>query len=119
MGNISVSALEPALHASSDPLAGDLVSRLERQAPTRVTSTRPYSRRAALELYKGKAARGDRPWVRTDGYPVLFDTLEAMSDGQLIVHGVTFADVVYLVFTDPTRQHCLGVLRKRRLPHGP
>jgi hypothetical protein len=118
MGSISVSALEPALHASSDPLAGDLVSRLGRQAPTRVRATRPYSRRAALELYEGKAAKGDRPWVRTDGYPILLATLEAMSDGQLIVHGVTFADAVYLVFTDPTRQHCLGVLRKRRLPQG-
>ena len=118
MGKISVSALEPALHASSDPLAGDLVSRLGRQAPTRVRATRPYSRRAALELYESKATKGDRPWVRTDGYPTLLATLEATSEGQLIVHGVTFADAVYLVFTDPTCQHCLGVLRKRRLPEG-
>lgn len=118
MGNISVSFLEPALQASPNPLAGDLVSRLERQAPTRVRATRPYSRRAALELYGRKAAKGDRPWVRTDGYPILLATLEAIDEGQLIVHGVTFADAVYLVFTDPTRQHCLGVLRKRRLTQG-
>ena len=30
------------------------------------------------------------------------------------MHGVTFADAVYLVFTDGARRHCLGVLRKRR-----
>jgi hypothetical protein len=118
MGNISVSVLEPALQASPDPLAGDLVSRLEHQAPTRVSASRPYSRRAALDLYERKAAKGDRPWVRTDGYPILLATLEAMSEGQLVVHGVTFADAIYLVFTDPTRQHCLGVLRKRRLAPG-
>jgi hypothetical protein len=118
MGDIAVSVLEAALQGNPDPLAGDLVSRLARQAPTRVRATRPYSRRAALELYERKAARGDRPWVRTDGYPTLLATLEARPEGQLIVHGVTFADAVYLVFTDPTRRHCLGVLRKRRLTQG-
>ena len=115
MGSISVRVLEPALQGSRDPLAGDLMSRLRRQAPTRFRATRPYSRRAALELYERKAAQGDRPWVRTEGYPILLATLGATSEGQIIVHGITFADAVYLVFTDPTRQHCLGVLRKRRL----
>jgi len=118
MGNISVSVLEPALHGSHDPLAGDLVTRLRRQAPIRVRATRPYSRRAALELYERKAAKGDRPWVRTEGYPILLATLGATPEGQLIVHGVTFADAVYLVFTDPTRQHCLGILRKRPVSRG-
>jgi hypothetical protein len=118
MGNISVGILAPALQASPNPLAGDLVSRLQRQAPTRVRATRAYSRQAALKLYERKAAKGDGPWVRTDGYPILLATLEAVSERQLIVHGVTFADAVYLVFTDPTRQHCLGVLRKRRLTQG-
>jgi hypothetical protein len=41
-----------------------------------------------------------------------------MPEGEVIVHGVTFADAVYLVLTDPGRQHCLGVLRKRRLAQG-
>jgi hypothetical protein len=118
MGNISVSLLEPALHGSRDPLAGDLVSRLRQQAPIRVRATRPYSRRAALEVYERKAAKGDRPWVRTEGYPFLLAALGATAEGQLIVHGVTFADAVYLVFTDPARQHCLGVLRKRLLSQG-
>ena len=118
MATISVNVLEAALHASVDPLASDLVARLREQAPTRARATRPYSRRAAYELYQRKAAQGDQPWVRTDGYPGLLATLRATVDGQVIVHGVTFADAVYLVFTDPARQLCLGVLRKRRLIRG-
>ena len=118
MATISVNILEAALHASVDRLASDLVARLRAQAPTRARATRPYSRRAAYELYQRKAAQGDRPWVRTDGYPRLLATLRAPVEGQVIVHGVTFADAVYLVFTDPAREHCVGVLRKRRLVRG-
>ena len=110
-----MSVLRPALHASADPLAGDLLARLSQHAPIRARATRPFSRRVAFELYQRKAATGDRPWVGTDGYPDLLAALGAASEGQVIVHGVTFSDAVYLVFTDPTRQHCLGVLRKRRL----
>jgi hypothetical protein len=115
MANVSASVVQPALRASIDPLAGDLLARLRQQAPARARATRPYSRRAAMELYQRKAAKGDRPSVRTDGYPALLAALRAAPEGQVIVHGLTFADVVYLVFTDPDRQHCLGVLRKRRL----
>ena len=118
MASISVSVVEPALQASVDPLAGELLARLRLQAPTRARATRPYSRRAALELYQHKAAKGDQPWVRTDGYPVLLAALAATLEGQVIVHGVTFADAVYLVFTDSARQRCLGVLRKRRSTRG-
>jgi len=118
MATISVNILEAALHATGDPLASDLVARLREQAPTRARATRPYSRRAAYELYQRKAAQGDQPRVRTDGYPGLLATLRAAVDDQVIVHGVTFADTVYLVFTDPARRHCLGVLRKRRLVRG-
>lgn len=118
MGDISVSVLATALQGSFNPLAGDLVSRLARQAPTRVRATRPYARQSALELYKRKAAKGDRPGVRTDGYPTLLAALGSTPEGQLIVHGVTFADAIYLVFTDPTCRQCLGVLRKRRLTQG-
>jgi hypothetical protein len=118
MATISVSVLEAALHASVDPLASDLVARLRAQAPSLARETRPYSRRVAYDIYQRKAAQGDPPWVCTDGYPGLLATLRATVDGQVIVHGVTFADVVYLVFTDPARQRCLGVLRKRRLSRG-
>ena len=118
MASISVSVVEPALRASGDPLAGELVARLLQQTPTRVRATRPYPRGAALELYHRKAAKGDKPWVRTDGYAVLLAALAATPEDRVIVHGVTFADAVYLVFTDPSRHHCLGVLRKRRLIRG-
>jgi hypothetical protein len=118
MATASVHVLEAALHGSVDPLASELVARLRQQAPIRARATRPYSRRAAYELYQRKAAQGDQPWVRTDGYPRVLATLRATVDGEVIVHGVTFADAVYLVFTDPTRQLCLGVLRKRRLVRG-
>ncbi len=115
MATISATVVQSALRASIDPLAAEVLARLRRQAPDRARATRSYSRQAALELYQRKAAKGDRPWVRTDGYPVLLAALGASSEDQVIVHGLTFADVVYLVFTDPARRHCLGVLRKRRL----
>jgi hypothetical protein len=120
MARIALSVVEPALRTSGDPLAGDLLARLRQQAaaPPQAKATRPYSRRAALELYQRKAAKGDQPWVRTDGYPALLATLGATPEEQVIVHGVTFADAIYLVFTDLSRQHCLGVLRKRWLAQG-
>jgi hypothetical protein len=62
--------------------------------------------------------KGDQPWVRTDGYPALLTTLGATPEERVIVHGVTFADAIYLVLTDPSRQHCPGVLRKRWLAQG-
>jgi hypothetical protein len=115
MADVSVSVVEPALRASDDPLAAELLARLRRQPPIRVRATRPYPRGAALELYQRKAAKGDRPWVRTDGYAALLDALSATPEDQVIIHGVTFPDAVYLVFTDSTRRRCLGLLRKRRL----
>ena len=120
MARIAVSVVEPAIQASLDPLAADLRARLRQEAgaPAQAKTTRPFSRQAALELYQRKAAKGDHPWVRTDGYPALLAALGAMPEGQVVVHGVTFADAVYLVFTDPARRHCLGVLRKRRLIQG-
>jgi len=118
MASISASVVQSALHASIDPLAGDLLARLRQQEPARARATRAYPRRAALELYRRKAAKGDRPWVRTEGYPGLLAALKAAPEGEVIVHGLTFADVVYLVFTDRDRQNCLGVLRKRRLTRG-
>lgn len=112
-----MSVIEPAVRASADPLAADLVARLRQEAgtPPRAKATRPFSRREALEIYRRKAAKGDRATVRTDGYPALLAALGATAEGEVIVHGVTFAETVYLVFTDPTRERCLGVLRKRRL----
>jgi hypothetical protein len=115
MANIPVSVVEPALRASVDPLAGELLARLRQQAPTRVRATRPYRSGASLELYQRKAAKGDRPGVRTDGYAALLATLASAPEDQVIVHGVTFPDAVYLVFTDGTRRRCLGLLCKRRL----
>jgi hypothetical protein len=115
VARIAVSVIEPAVRASADPLAADLVARLRQEAPPRAKATRPFSRREALEIYRRKAAKGDRATVRTDGYPALLAALGATAEGEVIVHGVTFAETVYLVFTDPTRERCLGVLRKRRL----
>jgi len=121
MSRIPATVVEPALRVSADPLAADLLDRLQRDAvtPTPAKATRPFSRRAALQIYRQKAAKGDRPTVRTDGYPSLLAALEAAPEGEVVVHGVTFPDAVYLVFTDPGRRQCLGVLRKRRLPRGP
>jgi len=115
MADIPVSVVEPALRATVDPLAGELLARLSRQAPTRVRATRPYPRGAALELYQRKAAKGDRPGVRTDGYAAVVAALASTPEDQVIVHGVTFPDAVYLVFTDRNRRRCLGLLCKRRL----
>jgi hypothetical protein len=117
MPRIVASVVEPALRISADPLAAELLARLRVEAvvPTPAKATRPFSRTAALRIYRQKAAKGDRPTVRTDGYPALLATLSAAPEGEVIVHGVAFADAVYLVFTDPGREECLGVLRKRRL----
>lgn len=117
MARIALSALEPAIRSSQDPLAMNLVARLEQEtsAPAQAKTTRPFSRPAALEIYGRKAAKGDRPAVHTDGYPALLAALAAAPDDEVIVHGVTFADAVYLVFTDAARHRCLGMLRKRRL----
>ena len=113
MGDIPVSVVEPALRASDDPLAGELLARLRRQAPTRARATRPYPRGTALELYQRKAAKGDRPGVRTEGYAALLAALASRPEDPVIVHGVTFPDAVYLVFTDCNRRRCLGLLCKR------
>ena len=120
MPSIAARVIEPALRASADPLAADLLARLRRDAaePTPAKATRPFSRRAALQIYRQKAGKGDRPTVRTDGYPALLAALSAAPEGEVIVHGVAFADAVYLVFTDPGRTQCLGVLRKRLLARG-
>lgn len=117
MARISPDVLEPALAGSADPLATDLLGRLRRRrgAPTS-KATRPYPAAEALGVYRRKAAQGDRPNVRTEGYAELLAALSQGSEGEVIVHGVAFADVVYLVFTDPARTRCVGVLRKTRLP---
>jgi hypothetical protein len=116
MTRISSSLLEPALLGSDDPLAADLLGRLHSgiDVPASKT-TRPFPRLEALNLYRRKAAQGDRNRVRTDGYAGLLAALSDARDGEVIVHGVAFADAVYLVFTDPSRTHCVGVLRKVRL----
>jgi hypothetical protein len=115
MPSITPSVVEPALRASADPLAADLLARLRpgEAQPVRARATRPFPRRTALRIYRHKAAEGDRRAVRTDGYPELLAGLGEAVESDVIVHGVTFADAVYLVFTDPARTQCLGVLRKR------
>jgi hypothetical protein len=120
MPRIAASVVHQALRMSADPLAADLLARLQREGvgSTPAKATRPFSRREASRIYHQKAAKGDRPAVRTDGYPALLAALDAVPDGEVVVHGVTFADAVYLVFTDPGRTECLGVLRKRRLARG-
>jgi hypothetical protein len=114
------SLVEPALRASADPLASDLLARLRRDPSelSRVRATRPFLRTEALRIYRHKAAKGDRPAVRTDGYSALLAALNEAVESEVIVHGVTFTDAVYLVFTDPARIHCLGVLRKTLLDRG-
>lgn len=120
MPRIAASIVQPALCMSADPLAAELLARLRVQGSeaTPAKATRCFSRRAASRIYRQKAAKGDRPTVRTDGYPELLATLDAVSEGEVIVHGVTFSDAIYLVFTDASRTECLGVLRKRRLDRG-
>ena len=112
--------VEPALRASADPLAGELLAHLRRDTTElrRVRATRPFPRTEALRIYRAKAAKGDRPGVRTDGYPALLATLAETLESEVIVHGVAFVDAVYLVFTDPARINCLGVLRKTLLDRG-
>jgi hypothetical protein len=78
-------------------------------------ATRAYPRREALRIYRHKAVRGDRSSIRTDGYARLLAALTADPDGDVVVHGLSFSHAVYLVFTDPTRSYCVGVLRKTRL----
>ena len=78
-------------------------------------ATRAYPRREALRIYHRKAAQGDRSSVRTEGYARLLAALTADPDGDVVVHGLSFSHEVYLVFTDPARTHCVGVLRKTRL----
>ncbi|HET6578306.1 MAG TPA: hypothetical protein VFG66_08285 [Gemmatimonadales bacterium] len=120
MPRISPLVLEPALIASADPLAADLLERLRGKCdePTSKT-TRPFPRAGALGVYRRKAAQGDRPRVRTEGYAELLTALSQAPEGEVVVHGLAFADAVYLVFTDPGRRHCIGMLRKVRLPAGP
>lgn len=117
MPSIAPHVVEPALQASADPLAADLLARLRHEAPEpiRARATHPFSRREALRIYRDKAGKGDRPSVRTDGYPALLAALAEALDGEVVVHGVTFSDAVYLVFTDPHRIHCLAVVRKQLL----
>jgi hypothetical protein len=114
MPSIAASVVEPALRESTDPLATDLLARLRREGPeaTWGKATRAFSRQVALQIYERKAIKGDRPGVRTDGYPPLLAALAGTSEDQVIVHGVAFDDAVYLVFTDASRTRCLGVLRK-------
>lgn len=117
MSRVTPNVLEEALHASIDPFAAELLTRLRRgDPPPPAKATRPFPLAAALEIYRRKASRGDRPAVRTEGYPALLAALVSAPEGDVVVHGVTFPDAVYLVFTDPDRRHCLAVLRKRRLP---
>ena len=115
MTRISSSLLQPALLGSADPLAADLLGRLRSGIGAPASkSTRPFPRLEALRVYRRKAAQGDRNRVRTDGYPELLAALSEAPDGE-----VAFADAVYLVFTDRSRAHCVGVLRKVRLPLTP
>ena len=120
MPSIAPSVVEPALRASADPLAADLLARLqgEEAEPLRARATRPVTRREALRIYRHKAAKGDRSAVRTDGYPALLAALGEARESEVIVHGVAFTDAVFLVFTDTGRTRCLGVLRKRLLGGG-
>lgn len=117
MPRIFPSVVEPALLASTDPLAADLLARLRGEAAgaSRAKATRPFSRVEALRIYRHKAALGDRPAVRTDGFASLLATLAAAAEKEVIVHGLAFPDAVYLVFTDTNRTRCVGLLRKVRL----
>jgi hypothetical protein len=121
MVRILPSVIEPALRSSADPLAADLLKRMGAEAAEAPSAkaTRPFSRRKALRVYQNKAAQGDRAPVRTEGYDRLFAALGAAPDEKVIVHGVTFSEAVYLVFTDPSRTQCVGVLRKVRISRGP
>ncbi len=116
MARVSPDVLEAALAGSGDPLAADLLRRLRsRREPPTTKATRPVSRREALAVYRRKAAQGDRSHVRTEGYPAFLEALAETTEADIIVHGLAFAEVVYLVLTDRTRTRCIGVLRKVRL----
>jgi len=121
MPRVSPSVVEPALGTSTDPLAADLLARLRRGAggTIRAKATRPFSREEAIRIYRRKAALGDRPTVRTEGYASLLTALAEAPGARVIVHGLAFDDAVYLVFTDPARTRCVGVLRKVRLASSP
>jgi hypothetical protein len=121
MARISPNVLEAVLLASSDPLAAELLGRLRGEGFTtpRAKVTRAFSRLEALRVYRQKAALGDRAGVQTEGYAALLARLSAPREGHVTVHGVTFADAVYLVFTNPGRTELVGVLRKVRLPPEP
>lgn len=120
MPRLSSGVVEPALRTSADPLAADLLARLRGEAAGAIQAkaTKPFSRQEALRIYRQKAALGDRPSIRTEGYPALLAALGRASEGHLIVHGLTFADAVFLVFTDSARTQCVGILRKVRLAPG-
>ena len=120
MARISATVVAQALGTCGGPLAADLLARLRAHGgeATPTKTTRPFSRRAAEQISGRKAAKGDSPRVRTEGYLELLARLEAVPEGEVIVHGLAFSDAVYLVFTDPARAECLGVLRKRRLARG-
>lgn len=117
MPNVAPGVVEPALRASADPLAADLLARFRAGLAglVRVRATEPFPRTEALRIYRYKAAKGDRPTVRTEGYPALLGALDQALESEIIVHGVTFADVVYLVLTDPARSRCVGILKKTLL----
>jgi hypothetical protein len=116
MARVSPDVLEAALAGSGDPLAAELLGRLRsRLEPPTAKATRPVSRREALSVYRRKAAQGDRSHVRTEGYPAFLEALAQAPEAHVIVHGLAFAEVVYLVLTDRNRRRCIGVLRKVRL----
>ena len=78
-------------------VAADLLRRLRsRREPPTTKATRPVSRREALAVYRRKAARGDRSHVRTEGYPAFLEALAETTEADIIVHGLAFAEVVYL-----------------------
>ena len=118
MPRVVPSVVEPALRASTDPLAAELLGRLREAPAARAKATKPFPRWEALRIYQRKAALGNRPAVRTDGFPALLAALATGPEEQVIVHGVAFADAVYLVFTDAGRMRCVGLLRKVRVAPG-
>jgi hypothetical protein len=116
MARVSPAMLEPALLGSADPLAAELLGRLHRPGDVPASkATRPFPRTEALRVYRRKSAQGDRPHVRTKGYPELLAALSEAGESEVIVHGLAFIDVVFLVFTDARRARCIGVLRKARI----
>jgi hypothetical protein len=61
MARVSPDVLEAALARSGDPLAADLLRRLQGQRePPTTKATRPVPQREALAVYRRKAAQGDR-----------------------------------------------------------